>query len=408
LTAGRTRPSGRYEQVGRVVAKLNAAVREGRDSTEILARICTSARALTGADAATVMALDPDGFFLVRASAGPATPWPLGARVWVGDSLASRALALRQPVTATVSACAYRHEKAMVDAGLRSVLYVPISAYGSANGVLGAAFQRQRIGVRGTDSGIRGTDSGIRGAGSGWEVRVVEFLAAAAALVQDAKPDERAASRERERLARDLHDSVVQTLYGISLGAGTAGELLGHDPARAQQSIAWIRDAAAAGLTDVRGLILRLRPEALANGGLTVALRQLVESTAPGGSTHGWETTVVLGPEPDVSPEIGEALYRIAQEALQNAAKHAEAGHVTLRLSTTPTGAAADGATDSVTDGVTVEVIDDGKGFTPTDEFPGGLGIRSMRERAEDAGGRFEIHSAPGQGTQIQAHLPAS
>jgi signal transduction histidine kinase len=354
------------------LADLNAAVREGRDRGEVLDRICAAVCELTGAGSAAALTLDPDGFFLVRAAAGAVTAWAPGDRVLVDDCLAGRALGKGQPVVAALHSSGYRHEQAMTSAGLRSVLYVPVPGYGSASGVLGAAFRDDRT-------------------GSGWEVPVVESLATAAGLVEEAHPDERAAGRERERLARDLHDSVVQTLYGISLGAGTAGEQLDHDPAQAQQSLHWIRETAAAGLTDVRGLILRLRPEALAGNGLTVALGRLLESPQ---LHRDWQTTAHLGPEPAASAEVREALYRIAQEALQNAARHADAGQVTLRLFSTGTD-------------VVLEVVDDGRGFTLTDEFPGRLGISSMRERASAVGGRLDVVSSPGHGTVVCARLPS-
>jgi signal transduction histidine kinase len=347
------------ERLGTVLAELNAAILRRRDRTEILASLCASARDLTGAEAATAMALDADDFFLVRAANG--TVWTPGTRVPAADTPAGRAL--ERPV----------FEAHHAEGGPRSVLYVPIPGYGRAHGVLGAAFRADRT-------------SSVR------EVHLLTALAAPAAVVEaalvDAEADERAASRERERLARDLHDSVVQTLYGISLGAGTAGELLDHDPALAQQSIAWIRESAAAGLTDVRGIILRLQPEAL---GLTVALGRLLERPHLNAS----RISAQLGPEPSASDEVREALYRIAQEAVQNAAKHAAAQEVTLRLY------------DS---GITIvlEVHDDGHGFDPGQEFRGRLGIRSMRTRAEAVGGTLEITSAPGEGTIVRARLPGS
>src|SRR6266511_914370 len=177
------------------------------------------------------------------------------------------------------------------------------------------------------------------------------------------------------RLARELHDSVEQTLYGISLGAGTASELLRHDPLQAHQPIAWIQETAVAGLTDLRGLIQGLRPEALAGDGVTGALVRLLETLQ---RLPGCRTIADLGPEPATTVEVKQALYRIAQEALQNVAKHARAAQVTLRV---------------VNDGTTVvlEVIDDGQGFVPNTGFPGRLGIVS----------------GPGNGTVVRAVLPA-
>ena len=194
-----------------------------------------------------------------------------------------------------------------------------------------------------------------------------------------------------EWVARELHDSVQQTLYGIGLGAGTAAELLDRDPVAARRQLDWIREAALAGLIDLRGLILRLRPEALADNGLTVALARLLDTA---GGLGGFRTTAELGSEPAISAEARHALYRIAQEAVQTVAGHAGAGHVSLRMS-------GDGSA------VVLAVVDDGRGFVPGTEVPGRLGIRSMHERARAAGGRLEIVSAPGAGAEVRATLPA-
>ncbi|WP_432837023.1 sensor histidine kinase [Dactylosporangium sp. CA-092794] len=209
-----------------------------------------------------------------------------------------------------------------------------------------------------------------------------------------------AAAAEPARLARDLHDSVVQTLYGISLGAGTAAELLYGNPAHAEASLAWIKETAAAGLTDLRGIILRLRPETLVGAGLATALKGVFETlhaasgltdSSPDGRPAGWG--LQLDADPPVSPQVEEALYRIALEALGNAARHAAASQVTLRLA----------GDDSH---VVLEVIDDGVGFAPDGPHPGRLGLRSMRERAALLGGTLDIHSAPGAGTVVRAALP--
>jgi signal transduction histidine kinase len=204
-----------------------------------------------------------------------------------------------------------------------------------------------------------------------------------------------AAAAEPARLARDLHDSVVQTLYGISLGAGTAAELLHGNPAHAEASLAWIKETAAAGLTDLRGIILRLRPEALVGAGLAAALKGVFETLNATPGAHrpaGWD--LKLDADPPVSPQVEEALYRIALEALGNAARHADASQVTLRLA----------GGDSQ---VVLEVVDDGVGFSPEQPMPGRFGVRSMRERAALLGGTLDIRSAPGAGTAVRAALPA-
>ncbi|MFI5912749.1 sensor histidine kinase [Dactylosporangium sp. NPDC051541] len=190
---------------------------------------------------------------------------------------------------------------------------------------------------------------------------------------------------ERARLARDLHDSMVQTLYGISLGAGTAAELLHGNPAHAEASLTWIKETATAGLTDLRGIMLRLRPSLLLEAGLIPTLRSAFSTTG----MH-----LELDADVAMSPPVEEALFRIALEALGNAARHAEASQVTVRL------VGADRW-------VVLEVADNGVGFVPSAAFPGRLGLRSMRERAALLGGTLDIHTAPGAGTVVRAALPA-
>ncbi|MEV4508688.1 sensor histidine kinase [Dactylosporangium sp. NPDC049525] len=224
----------------------------------------------------------------------------------------------------------------------------------------------------------------------------VEMFAAVAALALGT--GEHQAIRERERLARELHDSVVQTLYGISLGAGTAAELMHGDPANARASLAWIQETASAGLSDLRGIIVRLRPETLVGAGLAEALRRIVDALhfAPGTGAvpPGWG--LQLDAEPAVSPQVEEALYRIALEALGNAARHAGASQVTVRLAGDDTR-------------VVLEVVDDGVGFQPgASAGAGRLGLRSMRERAELVNGTLDVMSAPGAGTVVRAILPSS
>src|SRR5262249_29147397 len=134
-----------------------------------------------------------------------------------------------------------------------------------------------------------------------------------------------------------------------------------------------------------------LRPEALEQDGLVTALRRLV---APMVSRHGLEAALDLGPEPAASLEVKEALFRIAQEALHNVARHAGASHVTVLLATEA-------------DTVMLQVADDGVGFDAGAEFSGHLGQKTMRERAELVGGTLVVTSRPGSGTSVLARIPA-
>ncbi len=208
-----------------------------------------------------------------------------------------------------------------------------------------------------------------------------------ARLFEEAK--EKAILEERQRLARELHDSVSQALYGIALGARTARELLDRDPAQATEPLNYVLSLAEAGLAEMRALIFELRPEALETEGLVAALTKQIESAR---ARHGLEVHAEWCSEPDLPYEVKEAIYRIAQEALNNITKHARAQRAEVRM-------------DCSSDEVTLEVSDDGVGFA-SDSFPGHLGLRSMRERAKNVGGTLEVESAPQQGTRIRVRIP--
>ena len=202
---------------------------------------------------------------------------------------------------------------------------------------------------------------------------------------------ELAALQERQRLARELHDSVSQVLYGMSLGAHTAREALeSSDPAQALVSIEYVLALAEAGLAEMHALIFELRPESLVTEGLVAALTKQVEVLR---ARYKLTVEADLADEPDLSLEKKEALYRIAQEALHNIVKHARASSVVLRLARQEKE-------------VLLEVRDNGRGFDPTGPFPGHLGVRSMRERVTKIGGTLSIESAAGQGTCIRVRVP--
>jgi PAS domain S-box-containing protein len=201
----------------------------------------------------------------------------------------------------------------------------------------------------------------------------------------------KATLEERQRLARELHDSVSQALYGIALGARTARSLAERDPTRLAEPLDYVVSLAEAGLAEMRALIFELRPESLATEGLVAALGRQATLLQV---RHGIVIETTLSDEPAVSLECKEVLYRIAQEAIQNIVKHARAGRVTLRL-------------DGEHGHLRLEIKDDGAGFDTQGEFPGHLGLRSMRERAMQIGGSLEIESASGAGTRVQARVPA-
>jgi signal transduction histidine kinase len=201
---------------------------------------------------------------------------------------------------------------------------------------------------------------------------------------------EMAALEERNRLARELHDSVSQALYGIALGTRTAQALLRRDPAQAAEPLDYVLSLAEAGLSEMRALIFELRPELLENEGLTMALNSQAATLE---MSHHLSVETDLCEEPALSVDTKEALYRVTREALFNVVKHAQAHHVRLAMACGE-------------ENVHLEITDDGVGFDPCALFPGHLGLQSIRERVERLGGTVEIDSAPGQGTRVRVVLP--
>ncbi len=199
-----------------------------------------------------------------------------------------------------------------------------------------------------------------------------------------------AALEERTRLARELHDSVSQALYGIGLGAQTAYRSLDKNPTIVRESVEYVLTLAEAGLAEMRALIFELRPESLETEGLAVALAKQAASIQ---ARHAIEVQIELGDEPQMVLATKESLYRVAREALHNVVKHANATRIMLRMQS-----------DNRT--LRLDVIDNGIGFETSKDFPGHLGLHSMRERVIQMGGEISIKSAPGDGTQLSVMLP--
>jgi signal transduction histidine kinase len=206
-----------------------------------------------------------------------------------------------------------------------------------------------------------------------------------------AQAQELAALEERQKLARELHDSVSQAIYGIALGLHTARIQLDRDPRELPESLDYLLSLAEAALAEMRALIFELRPESLEREGLISALTKQAAALQ---ARHEVAVSTRLCDEPDLPLHTKQELYRIAQEAMHNTVKHANARKVDLVLRRTASE-------------VILEVCDDGVGFDPTGNFPGHLGLRSMQERVSNLGGRFQIESTPGQGTHLLAQVPS-
>jgi signal transduction histidine kinase len=227
---------------------------------------------------------------------------------------------------------------------------------------------------------------------------VLAFAHQAALAIENARLYEQAQQvgvmRERQRLARELHDSVSQALYSIALGARTAQIIidrnLGHTVQdELSEPMIHILAMAEAGLAEMRALIFELHPESLANEGLISALTKQAAATQ---ARHSLSLEMSLCDEPEIPMEQKLLLYRITQEALHNIVKHAQAHKVAIELI-------------QEKDQISLTIQDDGKGFDT--RIPSqGLGLRSMLERITQVDGELNVSSKSGEGTVISAQIP--
>jgi signal transduction histidine kinase len=225
---------------------------------------------------------------------------------------------------------------------------------------------------------------------------VSERRRAALELAESQRREGERAALERQRIARDLHDSVSQSLFSTTLHVRTAQralELQQLDPTGpVGEELSEIGQLNRGALAEMRALIFELRPGALAEEGLVAALTKQASAL----SAREGLMIEVDGPGErlPLGPQVEEQLYRLGQEALANVVKHARASSATVRI------AAKD-------DTVWIEVSDDGGGFDPAAVGPEHFGLRSMRGRVADLGGRLEVTSAPGRGTVLRVEVPA-
>jgi signal transduction histidine kinase len=262
---------------------------------------------------------------------------------------------------------------------MRSMLGVPIVSKGT---VIGAFYLTGKKGAKEFDEAD--------------QMLIERFAAHAAIVVENAllfeQSRELSIVEERNRLARDLHDSVTQTLFSLSLTAEAAAELIDGSPERAKLQVRKVAELARESLEEMRGLVFQLRPGDLSSEGLVPTLRKHLEFVE---RLHGTHVDIDVTGERRLDPGVETALFRIVQEALNNALKHAKSNrlHVVVEM----------------TDGVVRCVVsDNGVGFKPG-ALPvrtKHLGLTSMEERVRELGGSLRIDSAPGEGTTVSVEVP--
>jgi signal transduction histidine kinase len=197
-----------------------------------------------------------------------------------------------------------------------------------------------------------------------------------------------AREEERRRLRRDLHDGLGPQLASQSLGLDAVDRLIEPDPQKAHALLAQLKQQAQSAILDIRRLVYNLRPPALDDLGLRCALDEEATRYREKGLHVSFESPEAL---PELPAAVEVAAYRIAQEALANVVRHAGARTCTLRLAVTAST-------------LVVEITDDGRGLPASRRS--GVGLQSMRERAEELGGSWTIEAPSGSGCRVRAVLP--
>jgi signal transduction histidine kinase len=204
-----------------------------------------------------------------------------------------------------------------------------------------------------------------------------------------------AREEERRRLRRDLHDGLGPTLGALTLKLDAARNLLTTNPEAVDKLLLDLKAQSQAAIADIRRLVYELRPPALDDLGLAMALREYASQI---GNLNGLLIVVAMPDSlPPLPAAVEVAVYRIAQEGLNNVVRHSGAANCHIRL--------------AIDDDLELEITDDGAGIPPNDEGRSrhsGVGLTSMRERAEELGGTFSATVAPEGGTRLLARLPLS
>ncbi|MBI5030972.1 MAG: GAF domain-containing protein [Chloroflexi bacterium] len=337
---------------------------------EILEIVCVEAKNLTGARGSAVLLLDEDGWLRVTHHLGK--PEPALERVPFKWTIAGREVYTDEPVLIN-----HGDSDDQWLPGLTSLLSVPLK---TDTKVIGALDVMNKTGGFNQD-----------------DVRIITLFAYQAAInIEHARlhhqAEQLAVLEERQRLARELHDSVTQALYSVTLYADATRLALsnGQDEA-ASKNLQELRKVVREAMFDMRLLIYELHPLALEKEGLVAALRARLSSVE---ERAGFAAKISVEGERRVPLPIEEELYRIAQEGLNNVVKHAKSQNVEIHL-----------RYDEHAVSLTLE--DDGIGFDADDaKQGGGLGLRGMQERVRRMGGELELASIPGKGTRLQVAIP--
>ncbi len=350
--------------------QITLALLQKLELEEVLQIVCTEAQRLTSARGSSIGLVEGEEWLRIMYSTGESREKT--GRVPIGQALLGLAVRRGEPLLINNRP---GFKDGMTAGAPVSLLAIPLKVRGQIIGVLD---------VVNKEHGFTQDD-----------VRLIELFANQAAVaVENARlakqVQEMAVVEERHRLSRELHDSVNQLLYGMALYTQAAKKKLdGGDLKAVETYLKNLEESTSEALKEMRLLIFELRPSVLDQAGLQGALTQRLRSVE---EQLGLETALKWRVNVMLDAKIEEMLYGIAQEALNNVVKHARAKNVMVHV---------------IQSGHTVlmKIEDDGIGFDTEENGKGGIGLRTMRERAESLNATLAIQSTPGSGTSLTVEV---
>jgi signal transduction histidine kinase len=361
--------------------RLGTLLLEEHDFDRVLQSICQQLQRLTDAGGVGLALLEEDPRYLeMRTVVGPSANALRGARIPTEGSFAAEALRTNRPQRSDDAQNDPRgYKKSLVLGNTQTILSVPMKTRQRTVGVL-SIYNKQAQG------GFTDRDAEL----------ATFFANQAAAAIENARLYEQtreyAVVEERNRLARELHDSVTQSLFSVTLLAEASLNLLDRDPSKARERLERANELAQGALAEMRALIFQLRPITLQEEGLLSAVKKHLAALH---SRYGRVVELkVTGAARRLPAPVEDAAFRIVQESLNNVVKHAYAARAQVDL-------------DFGGDVLRLLTSDNGVGFEAGQVQPvRTLGMSSMRERADAVGGRLTVESARGAGTRVIVELP--
>jgi len=365
-----------------VINQIESALASSLELEEILNKTLALLMAHFRVEAGEIFLVEEDGetlrLVLHRGEAAQAF-WTRN-RFKIGEGMVGKAAETLKPVLSThLDRDMQGTRQAVVDAGFKQIACIPLTTHGEVVGVLTIATRSRRVI---SQSEIQLLVSVAAGAGTAIENARLHSNVRRLAVLE-----------ERERIGMDLHDGIIQSIYGVGLAMENARSLLRENPSDAEERLQKAMSDLNHTIRDIRSYILDLRPRQLQGESLIEGLGRLISEFR---QNTKLDVSLAAPKDPlnDLPQMHAMSLFHICQEALANIAKHAKASKVTMDLWTTP-------------DRVLLEISDNGQGFDldKTNKTVG-HGLANMLTRVQNVGGDVDITSAPGEGTSILAWVP--